>query len=374
MNKDEDLFCELLRTVVSGLGEYLTDNFDEMRFGRQHVTPVSFVKDWASRFAFRLGFVRLPPARQKLLLDRLERLQAHTAEWDRVSRLLEDDASRNLLVALLAYRILGYLHIRLPLSSTAQRKDLKQRSDSLIAQSNLGTISMGSISWPVNRYDLKDAGYDIQYEGLDVTTTFLLEQYCFRRKTCPEIGIRPGDIVVDGGACTGDSALYAAWRAGDNGKVFCFECDQDNLTLLKRNLNLNPLMARRVQPMPFALWDRSGETLTFDSAGPGTHVSGTMGKRSVSTLSIDDLVRNHTAPRVDFIKLDVEGAELRVLQGAETVLRTFQPRLAISVYHKERDMFEIPLWIDNLKLGYRFHLDHFTIYGEETVLFATAAS
>jgi hypothetical protein len=75
--------------------------------------------------------------------------------------------------------------------------------------------------------------------------------------------------------------------------------------------------------------------------------------------------------RIDFIKMDIEGGELPALKGAERVLRSFKPKLAISVYHNLRDFWEIPQWLNDLKLGYEFYLRHFTIHHEETVLFAT---
>jgi len=53
------------------------------------------------------------------------------------------------------------------------------------------------------------------------------------------------------------------------------------------------------------------------------------------------------------------------------VLRKFQPRLAITVYHRLRDFWEIPQYHRSLGLGYRFYLRHFTTHAEETVLFAT---
>ena len=74
--------------------------------------------------------------------------------------------------------------------------------------------------------------------------------------------------------------------------------------------------------------------------------------------------------RVDFIKMDIEGFELPALAGAERVIDQFRPRLAISLYHRPEDIFEIPLWIGNRFPWYSLHLDHYTIHHEETVLFA----
>ena len=70
--------------------------------------------------------------------------------------------------------------------------------------------------------------------------------------------------------------------------------------------------------------------------------------------------------------MDIEGAELPALKGAEMSIRRFKPKLAISVYHKQEDIWKIQHWIEGLDLGYRFYLRHFTIHAEETVLFAIA--
>jgi hypothetical protein len=75
---------------------------------------------------------------------------------------------------------------------------------------------------------------------------------------------------------------------------------------------------------------------------------------------------------VDFIKMDIEGAEMQALRGAEESIRRFRPKMAITVYHSLEDFWEIPKWIAQLGLGYRFYLRHFTIHQEETVLFGVA--
>ena len=72
--------------------------------------------------------------------------------------------------------------------------------------------------------------------------------------------------------------------------------------------------------------------------------------------------------------MDIEGSELAALQGAEQTLRQFKPNLAISIYHKFADFFEIPSYLHGLGLGYRFYLDHYTIHAEETVLYARGLS
>ena len=139
---------------------------------------------------------------------------------------------------------------------------------------------------------------------------------------------------------------------------------------MRRNIELNDRFARNIEIIPNAVWNVSGEVLTYDDSGPGTNCLGDEGKRSVKTKSIDDLVEEQNLSTLDFIKMDIEGAELKALQGAERCLRRFKPKLAISLYHKPEDIFQIPKYIADLGLGYKFYLDHFTIHSEETVLFA----
>ena len=70
-------------------------------------------------------------------------------------------------------------------------------------------------------------------------------------------------------------------------------------------------------------------------------------------------------------KRDIEGAELAALKGAEQSIRRFKPDMAITVYHTLTDFWEIPKYLNSLCLDYEFYLRHFTIYDEETVLFAS---
>ena len=65
-----------------------------------------------------------------------------------------------------------------------------------------------------------------------------------------------------------------------------------------------------------------------------------------------------------------ETALFQPSKGAEESICRCQPKLAITVYHSLEDFWEIPKWIAQLELGYRFYLRHFTIHQEETVLFA----
>ena len=68
--------------------------------------------------------------------------------------------------------------------------------------------------------------------------------------------------------------------------------------------------------------------------------------------------------------MDVEGSEYNALLGAEKTIAAHKPTLAISVYHKPQDIWEIPALILKLNPDYRFYLGHYSIARGETVLYA----
>ncbi len=73
---------------------------------------------------------------------------------------------------------------------------------------------------------------------------------------------------------------------------------------------------------------------------------------------------------VTFIKLDVEGAEYEALKGAEKLIQNCRPTLAVSVYHKAQDIWELPELILSMAPEYTFYLRHYSLSSEETVLYA----
>lgn len=347
---NESVFLELLHSVVANIDNCFWDNYDQKRYGIRRRTPRLYLKELVFRVASRFGFVRISRERKAMMLEQLGNMKIHQARWEEVFRLYQDDESRRLLVLLLVYRLLGHRHVILPLNREGEWEKLLAKSAALLVKRDTGILTMGQLSWPINRYDLKSAGYDCQLDGVDVANTFLLEQYHLKRNHYPDICIQEGDVVVDGGGCMGDTALYAACRAGTSGRVFCFEFDANNLVWLNRNIEMNPHLQPRIQVMPFALWSRGGESVSFDGSGPSTRVTVGGDGGSTQSMAIDELIGKGMVDRIDFIKMDIEGAELKALQGAERVLRQFKPRLAISVYHREDDLREIPLWINNLGL------------------------
>ena len=100
--------------------------------------------------------------------------------------------------------------------------------------------------------------------------------------------------------------------------------------------------------------------------GAGSSIS-TQGSTAVYLTTIDSIVHEE---HVTFIKMDVEGAELKSLKGARNTIIKNHPRLAICVYHKDSDLYEIPGYILSLVPEYKFYLRHYCSSEYETVLYA----
>ena len=74
--------------------------------------------------------------------------------------------------------------------------------------------------------------------------------------------------------------------------------------------------------------------------------------------------------KITFLKMDIEGSELKALHGARKIIQRDKPKLAICVYHKPEDIIEIPLYINSLVPEYKFYMRHYGYTPANTVLYA----
>ena len=134
--------------------------------------------------------------------------------------------------------------------------------------------------------------------------------------------IQPGMVVVDVGANVGYFTLLAAELAGSGGTVYAFEPEPNNYALLKNNIQLNSYS--NIQPIETAVSNECGSTQLYLSAMDngshsiyGTAARGVTGTHLVATTTLDAFLKGEGWPKVDLVKIDVEGAEIRVLDGME---------------------------------------------------------
>ena len=142
--------------------------------------------------------------------------------------------------------------------------------------------------------------------------------------------IEPGTIAVDVGANVGFFTRYFAAWTGSAGRVLAIEPEARNFGRLSAMIRERRLEAI-VEPVHAAAAERSGEVaLTVDPDHPGGHHLSPHGV-ATRAVTVDELVRRHRGQRVSLIKIDVQGAELRVLRGATWTLETFRPALLVEL-------------------------------------------
>jgi FkbM family methyltransferase len=294
--------------------------------------------------------------------------------WRFLYSVLADSASRELYVSLLAYHILGFRKIKLSRNGPAYWEG-RERVRKL--DTGRPGINLPMLTWlpgPLSCFDCAPLGFDMRvYSYAEaIAINFVQKQYVLQRQgvLCKA---EPGDIVVDAGGCWGDTTLQFACDVGPQGHVYTFEFAQANLDVMRKNIGLNPHLSPRITVLEHPIGSEAGGKMFYLENGPASRIASTkLDDRYVECriLSIDALVRDRNLASVDFIKMDIEGSELEALKGAEETIRKHRPKLAICIYHGPNDYITIPKYLSDLQLGYRFYMEHHTIFLEETVLFA----
>lgn len=144
--------------------------------------------------------------------------------------------------------------------------------------------------------------------------------------------VGPGDTVFDVGAHAGYYTLLASFRVGAGGRVFAFEPDPRNARYLRGNVAVNERTNVHVEEA--AVSDREGRSAFGGGSGTGTRRLTGDGEMEVRTITLDGFRSEHpVVPSV--IKVDVEGAEERLLRGARATLRGSRPVLFLSTHGEE---------------------------------------
>jgi FkbM family methyltransferase len=166
--------------------------------------------------------------------------------------------------------------------------------------------------------------------------------------------VRPGDVVIDCGAHIGGFTRVAL-RAGAR-MVVAIEPESANLIGFEKNL-AQELKAGQVKLIRMGVWDTSGRLSLHLSRVGDSHSLVTdhrdKGDQTVEVTTLDALSENLKLAQIDFVKMDIEGAEQRALRGATQLLKRWHPRLAISSYHLKGDPAAISGIVWEAFPGYR---------------------
>ena len=367
--KFEELLQEKLRECVDQFNPPLVNGVPEWLWKGKKSLFLSLKScKWRLKNSVEKSIIQiLPWYRNHIVNKALAKidLEAHAKTFD----LLNDEFSQKAFIEVMALRLLGPRKVQM-LHAQRSFYDSIEEIDSLKIENS---PSISYYWWNFNLFDLHKLGKD--YRVYTTRNGVYMDWKSPQYEYFDKVHIQPGDYVIDGGACYGNTALEFAYKAKENGKVYSFEFLKENLDLCQKNFELNPELASRIEIIPHPLWSNSSLELYVINNGPGTHVHSRQPMRydsKVTSKSIDDLVSQGIIEKIDFLKLDIEGAELECLKGASEAIQHWKPQLAICVYHKDEDLIEIPQYLHQLVPEYKFYMKHHSACSWETVLYATA--
>ena len=168
-----------------------------------------------------------------------------------------------------------------------------------------------------------------------------------------------GDIAIDGGAYDGATALAFAKRGA---KVYAFEMNAINYQNCAACIGNNAAITLE----NLGLSDKAGTENYFNwNMGSRKDLNGNL---TANFIDLDTYVKQKNLPRVDYIKLDIEGAELDMLHGAAKTITRCKPKMAVSAYHKPEDLWTLATYIKSLRADYEFEFRHYQIDCADYVL------
>lgn len=168
--------------------------------------------------------------------------------------------------------------------------------------------------------------------------------------------------LIDGGCFDGSDAKRFIDKY--HGDAICFEPDSHSLEMIGSRLKG---YEQNYRVVPKALWKEDGEVSFVSNGSPGSRIKeGDVGE-TIPATAIDMVASDD---KIAMIKMDIEGAELEALKGAERTIKRDHPILAFSIYHKPEDVITLPECILDIYEGYRFFLRHYSFSWYDTVLYA----
>lgn len=177
-----------------------------------------------------------------------------------------------------------------------------------------------------------------------------------------QIVLTQEEVFVDCGGFVGDTAIKFIGRTnGKYKKIIIFEPEESKQELIRKNMK-----DYRYDLYQYGAWN-CDTVLKFDSRGDVGSCVSEKGEVEIKAKALDDIIYEE---KPTFIKMDIEGAEAEALKGIEKIIKQFKPKLAICIYHKPQDLFELPILIKEMRNDYRIFIRQYDNSQYETVCYA----
>lgn len=175
---------------------------------------------------------------------------------------------------------------------------------------------------------------ELKFSPVDLHSLHILSPY-YEINVSRLLALNEGEVLVDIGAHIGRYTIQAGKMVGKEGLVVAVEPECNNFAVLLRNIQQNKL--DNVVPLSFAAWNKQRKLKLYISEKSGWYkLEGTEGKFiEVEGKKVDDVIKMLELQRVDWIKVDVEGAEFEVIEGTSNTIKKFYPKMIIEITNKK---------------------------------------
>jgi len=144
------------------------------------------------------------------------------------------------------------------------------------------------------------------------------------------VKLKLGDVFVDVGAHVGKYSFYAARQVGDSGLVIAIEPHPKNVENLKKGIRLNGF--KNIKVVEKACSDRSGRAFLLEYELSARHeITDKPTKLMVEINTLDNILQSFSVNKVNMMKIDVNGHEYQVLEGARNTLKNYKPTILMEV-------------------------------------------
>ncbi len=165
------------------------------------------------------------------------------------------------------------------------------------------------------------------------------------------LNLGENEIFMDLGAYDGDTVReFLQATDGKYEKIIAVEADEKNYRKLTDKTN----GVERIETHNLAAWNKK-ETLFFEKKKGRNSKLSSAGKVEVQADSVDNIL---DGDKITVLKMDIEGSEEMALEGAKNTIANYKPKLYVCAYHRNDDMFRLPLKINGICSGYKFYFCH----------------
>jgi FkbM family methyltransferase len=162
------------------------------------------------------------------------------------------------------------------------------------------------------------------------------------------LSLSDDETIVDLGAYDGDTIREFTTATNGYKKIYAVEPDKKNFKKLTKNTS----HMENVTLFNFGAWNKC-ESVNFGSKAGRNSAVGVSGTLTPMN-SVDNLINES----VTLIKMDIEGSELHAIEGAKRTIKAYRPKLYICAYHRNEDMFAIPLAVKKIEPDYKLYFRH----------------